>query len=299
MTLTAFLLIFFSIFLHAGWNFMSKATRPSAAYYLIANTVAAVILTPFLFLARISWKDLGGAFWIFLAGSICFEVIYAIGLFRTYKRNDISMAYPMVRALPVLFTAILTMTLGLGKTPGVLACCGFAVVASGCFLLPQKHLKDLFTLKNLDKKALIPILIAACGTTGYTLMDSLGTVPFKACSVSGNLITVGAYLCLVQIGIALGLAPVVFCSGREIVELRRKCLLSPWPWLCGIFSTTAYFLVVTAMGYVDNVTFIQVFRQASLPVGVAAGIIFLHEKISVPKIAGTALVVAGLVMTVL
>ena len=299
MSVTAFLLIFVSIFLHAGWNFMSKATRPSAAYYLIANAVAAVVLTPFLFLSQIRWGDLGIPFWIFLAGSVFFEVIYAIGLFRAYKQNDISMAYPMVRALPVLFTAVLTMIFRLGKTPGPLAYCGFAVVALGCFLLPQKRLRDLFTLKSLGMKTLIPILIAASGTTGYTLMDSLGTVPFKTCSASGNLITVGTYLCLVQIGIALGLVPVVLYSGREVVELHRKCLTSPWPYLCGIFSCAAYFLVVIAMGYVSNVTFIQVFRQASLPVGVAAGIIFLHEKISIPKIAGTALVVAGLVMTVL
>ena len=182
MTLTAFLLIFVSIFLHAGWNFMSKATRPSAAYYLIANAVAAVVLTPFLFLLQIRWENLGCAFWSFLAGSVFFEVIYAIGLFRAYKQNDISMAYPMVRALPVLFTAVVTMVFGLGKTPGVFACCGFAVVALGCFLLPQKQLKDLFSLKSLGLKTLLPILIAACGTTGYTLMDSLGTVPFRACS---------------------------------------------------------------------------------------------------------------------
>ena len=129
------------------------------------------------------------------SGSVFFEVIYAIGLFRAYKQNDISMAYPMVRALPVLFTAVLTMIFRLGKTPGPLAYCGFAVVALGCFLLPQKRLRDLFTLKSLGMKTLIPILIAASGTTGYTLMDSLGTVPFKTCSASGNLIILFGSVC--------------------------------------------------------------------------------------------------------
>ena len=53
------------------------------------------------------------------------------------------------------------------------------------------------------------------------------------------------------------------------------------------------------MGLVTNISFLQVFRQMSLPLGVAAGILILHEKVSVPKIVGTALIVCGLVMTVL
>ena len=43
MTLTAFLLIFVSVFLHAGWNFISKKSTPSAAFYMLSSATAALI----------------------------------------------------------------------------------------------------------------------------------------------------------------------------------------------------------------------------------------------------------------
>ena len=51
------------------------------------------------------------------------------------------------------------------------------------------------------------------------------------------------------------------------------------------------------MGLVTNVSFIQAFRQLSLPIGVALGIVILKEKISLPKIIGVALLLAGLVLS--
>ena len=66
-----------------------------------------------------------------------------------------------------------------------------------------------------------------------------------------------------------------------------------------MFYTAAYLLVLAAMGMVSNVSFLQAFRQMSLPLGVAAGIFFLHEKVSGPKLAGTFLVVCGLILTVI
>ena len=40
---TAFLLILFSVFLHAGWNFLSKANRPSKAFFMLANLTIALL----------------------------------------------------------------------------------------------------------------------------------------------------------------------------------------------------------------------------------------------------------------
>jgi len=53
------------------------------------------------------------------------------------------------------------------------------------------------------------------------------------------------------------------------------------------------------MGFVSNVSYLQAFRQMSLPLGVFAGIWFLKERFTLPKIIGTVLVVAGLIMTVI
>jgi uncharacterized membrane protein len=50
---------------------------------------------------------------------------------------------------------------------------------------------------------------------------------------------------------------------------------------------------------VENVSYLQAFRQLSLPLGVAMGIVFLHEKFTLPKVIGVLMIVAGLIMTVI
>jgi drug/metabolite transporter (DMT)-like permease len=61
----------------------------------------------------------------------------------------------------------------------------------------------------------------------------------------------------------------------------------------------AYSLVVLAMPQVSNVSFVQAFRQMSLPLGVAAGIFILKEKCPPVRLAGVAAVVTGLIITAL
>ena len=58
----------------------------------------------------------------------------------------------------------------------------------------------------------------------------------------------------------------------------------------------AYALILIAMQYVTNVSYIQAFRQLSLPIGFLAGVLFLHEKSSATKIVGLTLILAGLVI---
>ena len=65
--------------------------------------------------------------------------------------------------------------------------------------------------------------------------------------------------------------------------------------MAGVFISLAYGLVLLAMCHVTNVSFVQAFRQMSLPLGVLAGILFLKESCTAGKIAGTALIVGGLI----
>ena len=293
----AFLLILLSVFLHAGWNFLSKAHRPSAAFYMMVNAVPAVLLIPTLFFVRVEWAALGWKFWGAFAGSWLAEVLYAIGLFRAYRKHDISVAYPLARALPVLMVAAVTALFRLGREPGVLAWCGFLVVSAGCVILPQSRLRD-FDWRGVLAAVRGPILLAAMGTTGYTVMDSIATAVIRAHSASGRVLTLCAFFCLMEAAIAAGLALVVLPCRRERLELYRN-LVTPWAYLSGVFSALAYLLVLAAMGMVSNVSFLQAFRQMSLPLGVAAGVVFLHEKLSAAKVLGTALIVSGLILTVL
>ena len=297
MNLYAFLLILLSVFFHAGWNFLSKAHRPSAAFYLVLNSIPMVLLLPTLFFVHLDWAALGWKFWLAFAGSWVAEEAYAIGLFRAYRRQDISVAYPLVRALPVLMVAAVTAIFRLGAEPGVLAWIGFVIVAAGCVILPQKQL-SIADFRGFLKAVSGPILLAAIGTTGYTVLDSIATKAMQAHSASGKVLTLCVFFWMMQTAITAGLAVIVATSRGERLEVLRN-LRSPWAALSGIFSALAYLLVLAAMGMVTNVSFLQAFRQMSLPLGVAAGVVFLHERPTPAKLVGITLIVAGLILTVL
>ncbi len=54
-----------------------------------------------------------------------------------------------------------------------------------------------------------------------------------------------------------------------------------------------------ATGMVTNVSYVQAFRQMSLPVGMLLGIIFLKEKCTLTKVVGITFIIGGLIITVL
>ena len=66
--------------------------------------------------------------------------------------------------------------------------------------------------------------------------------------------------------------------------------------MAGICCSGAYALILFAMQHVSNVSFIQAFRQLSLPLGFLVGVFFLHEKNSLTKTVGMILILTGLII---
>jgi len=69
--------------------------------------------------------------------------------------------------------------------------------------------------------------------------------------------------------------------------------------LMGVIILATYGLVLTSMAYVSNVSYVIAFRQLSIPIGAALGILVRKEKATPPKLTGIALVVTGLVLAAL
>ena len=67
----------------------------------------------------------------------------------------------------------------------------------------------------------------------------------------------------------------------------------------GSCSSLTYILVLVAMHFVTNVSFIQAFRQIGLLFGLLEGVFVLKERCTAPKLLGTLLILAGLAVSVL
>ena len=68
--------------------------------------------------------------------------------------------------------------------------------------------------------------------------------------------------------------------------------------LAEILGSFSYALVLLAINYVTNVSYVQVLRQLGLPIGMGLGVLILKERCTVTKILGVILILSGLAISV-
>ncbi|MBM3152794.1 MAG: hypothetical protein FJZ96_11450 [Chloroflexi bacterium] len=298
MTLSAFLLVTVSAFLHAFWNFLSKRRNPQASFFLMATVASAVILSPMLVIFRAGLTVITPAVWGLLAATGAVQSIYYVFLAAAYRTGDLSHAYPLARSLPVVFVALVSVGLGRGEQIAPLAYAGFALVTIGCILLPQPRFSDIHPKHYLHKWVPFALLAAVC-ITCYTLLDDqslriLRSLPDTPLTPLGWALLFGE---LEAVSIAFFMSIFLFSWKPE----RQALLQARGPeWrtaaLMGVIILATYGLALTSMAYVNNVSYVIAFRQLSIPIGAALGILERKEKATPPKLAGIALVVVGLAL---
>ncbi|MBI4731409.1 MAG: EamA family transporter [Chloroflexi bacterium] len=300
MTLIALLLVTVSAFTHAFWNFLSKRQNPQAAFFLMASIASAVILSPILVIFGDGLPAIPLAVWGLIAATGAVQAVYYIFLAAAYRSGDLSHAYPLARSLPVVLVALVSVMLGRGSQIHPLAYVGFAAVTIGCILLPVPKFSDIHPRHYRHKWVLFALLAAVC-ITGYTLLDDqslriLRSLPETPLSNFGWALLFGE---LEAISISLFLTVFLLGWGPE----RRSLMQARGPeWrtaaVMGLIITSTYGLVLLAMAYVSNVSYVLAFRQLSIPIGAALGILVRKEAAYPPKLVGIGVVVVGLILVV-
>lgn len=300
MTFTAFFLLLLSVTFHASWNLIAKKSTMNIAYYALICMTSASCWFNLQFWTPVDVFGLPGKYYLFMACSVLADVLYCCGLVRAYRTMEMSTAYPMMRSLPLLLTALLTTIMGWGKPLTAMALIGMAVVFAGCLMMPLADFKH-FNWRNYINPHLLFILLVACGTTGYTVFDSQAQLIMRDCVQNVNK-PIMALTYYSSRGVVLTIVLFILVLSRKSERANLKQFIRErnyTPIIAGLFATFSYGLVLIAMNYVSNVSYVQVFRQLGLLVGVAGGIIILKERCSAPKIIGSLLIVSGLVMSVL
>ena len=125
-------LVLFSTLLHAGWNLLAK--RGSGSPALFPRVLLALAVPGLLIGLLGEWR--GAALlpetWPFLAVAGAFQAAYFLGLTMGYRSGDLSLVYPLVRALPVLLVGVFDVLRG--QVPGA-GWLGLALVLAGCLLV--------------------------------------------------------------------------------------------------------------------------------------------------------------------
>ena len=300
MTLIPFLLIVASAGLHATWNMIAKKERMTIGFYAILGSIGAIWSSWVRFVTPIHFFSMPGKFYLTLGGMLAGEMFYGFGLVLAYRKLDMSSAYPMMRSLPLVLIAALTMIFRIGAPLTPCAMAGMAVVFAGCLLMPLTRFSD-FKLRNYLNRGMLFILVVAVGTTLYTVFDKLSQNVMREAfpEVSRPLLSMTYYsFRATTLSITLWIVALAIPTTRsEVAEMWRR--RSWMPVLAGLCSSLTYLLVLMSMNFVTNVSFVQAFRQLGLPIGMLEGFLILKEKCTAPKLAGIALILSGLALSVL
>jgi uncharacterized membrane protein len=300
MSFNAAILIIISAFMHALWNFFSKRRNPSVAFFFITTAAATIIISPVLFMYWQAIYHLPGTIWLLLLATGVAQMVYFSGLAGAYSRGDMSLAYPLARALPVLMVTAVSFTLGNGSDIAPVSVVGMFLITVGCIILPFPHFRKMKLRTYFDIVTLMAI-VAAVGTTGYTLIDDYTLKQLRYLSgihFSNNEATLlFVSLQTTSTTLILGLSTLAYRSERQqlrqLFKNRNSVLLCG---LTGMIIMVTYGLVLLSMAYVTNVSYVAAFRQLSIPIGAALGMTLQKEPRYMPKLIGIGIVSIGLLL---
>lgn len=286
--------------MHAFWNFTSKRRSPTLAFFFVAAATATLTVLPLLISQRHLLPLIPVAVWGLILATGVAQAVYFLGLAGAYRHGDISLAYPMARALPVLAVAAISLMAGLGGQIGRLSLLGMVLISAGCIIVPLPHFRRL-RLSHYATAVTLMAVVAAAGTTAYTLIDDAALRQLRAAtdlSLSQTQVTL-LFISLQTLSttLMLGLVALVHAPERQrlaAVAGERRLLLSGM--LTGVVIMATYGLVLASMAYVRNVSYVAAFRQLSIPIGAVLGLTLQHEARYRPKLAGIVIISIGLLL---
>ncbi len=278
-------LIGISVFMHAGWNLLAHARRSDGMLLMRAMLITGLIgALPALIL---EWR--GPAFpaqvWGLLALTGICQAVYFFGLTKGYSRGDFTVVYPLARALPVLFLAL--VDLARGRVPSLLGWAGMLLVVAGCALAPLESLRGI-TLARYRSRALLWVLVTALGTVGYTAIDKIA-----AEALPPGPLTAARYQVVEVIATIPFLWLALRLAGQRLTERGE----AQWRWaaVAALFIFGAYWLVLWAYQLSPFASYISALRQFSIVIGVVVAAVVLHEPAPWLRIGAALVIVAGIV----
>jgi drug/metabolite transporter (DMT)-like permease len=300
MGLAVIALISVSAFMHAGWNAASSSRRPTASFFLVANTAGAIVLLPLLIVYAGHLPDIPWAVWSLLALTGASMALYYTALAGAYRSGEMSVAYPVARSLPVLMVAGVEGLLGLGEPVGGFALGGMALVVTGCLVVPRGGPREAGRRSYLNATFALA-LVTAVGVTGYSIIDHEALAALRIATPElGRVGSVLVYAPLealsasVFLGIYCVINPTERAALGKIVRSEKLAAAST-----GVAIYATYMLVLVAMNFAANASYVVAFRQLSIPLGVALGVVALKEPAPWTKLAGVGAIFAGLVLLAL
>lgn len=298
MTPAAISLLIVSAIVHATWNLIGKRENPSPLFFLQAGICGGLCLLP---VALTHWHLVGlfsKQVWLLLLVTGLCQAVYYCGLAGAYRSGHLSIAYPLARSAPVIIVALATLLIGRHKELTPAAVAGMALIATGSLALPVGRISE-WRLRDYIHPSTLFALMAAAGTAGYSMVDdaALRLLRSSAAPQTGRMGLTLVYAFFETAASALWMALIVVvgqhCQNEKGQRFRDGLGSAA---LAGVGISFAYALVLLAMTFAKNVSYVVAFRQLSIPIGATLGMTVLHEPRNAMKLIGMSVMLAGLAL---
>lgn len=286
MSLFSLALVILAALIHATWNLLAKRAADAGIAFVFAyNLVATVAYAPWVVWV-LSTRDMAWtlpALGIMLLSALI-HLAYSLCLQRGYQVADLSVVYPVARGTgPMLASAGAFLLLGEQIRVGGLA--GLFLVVAGIVLIATQGRLAAFRTAEAHRG-----VRWGMGTGGliatYTVVDGW------AIKVAGILPVVLDWTSnLLRFFFLL---PLIL---RDPSGARAR-MRGHWPLAIGVglLSPASYILVLTALRMGAPLHIVAPAREMSMMAGALFGAIFLRERVGAWRLAGCALLVAGVVL---
>jgi drug/metabolite transporter (DMT)-like permease len=276
VTAAALLLVLGAAVLHAGWNALTKRAGDPVVFLWWVGVLASALYAP-IALVVLARDGFSVAAVPFVIGTIVLHALYFFSLGRAYATGDLSLVYPVARGLGVALVPMAALALW-DERLSPLGTLGVILVASGIFCLhwrPGAWTTAAFLASGTGWALATGVLIAS-----YSLLDKAGVARLHPL----------AYIWLMEMGSCALLTPVALAKGdlaRREWRVNRGTIAA-----AALMSPTGYLLVLFAFQF-SKTGYVVAAREMSIALSAIIGSVWLKEGGLGRRLAGAAVVLAG------
>ncbi|MGH9176249.1 MAG: EamA family transporter [Vicinamibacterales bacterium] len=275
-------LVLISAVMHATWNVLAKRSAdPLAFLFAIGSSGLVIYGAPVAYLlARDGFPERAIPF-ILASGTL--EMAYTLFLAAAYRHGALSLTYPVARGTGVVLVPLLAIPF-LGEQPTVVAAFGIATILAGFVTISVLGARARVAEEIAHgRRGLVFALLTGLTIATYSLIDKAGV------QHAHPLVYV---YCLIGMQ-SLLLLPYIVARKRPAVAAAWR--IAPGAVLAGgVLNIGTYLIVLAAMKVSGSqVGYIVPLRETSIVFATLLGVLILKERIGRVRIAGSAMIAAG------
>ena len=277
MIALAFVLVIISALLHALWNFTTKRVSGNLSVLYLGLLFASIILLPFALVVFFT-DGLASNGIVFILATGIVHALYFFFLSNAYTYGNISVVYPVARGCGVIGTALIAV-LTLHESLSIIGIAGIICTGLGVLIIGLKKDDHIGYRKGLFYALLVGVTMIF-----YSIIDKMAMA-----SINPVIYILGLFMLSMFF-----LTPYMFITrGGELHDAWREH--KKYSLVIGAGSAAGY-LIILYVFRMAQVSYVVAMRELSVAIGAMLGMTYLGEASSKRKLAGIALIVAGLIM---